>query len=222
VLIIVCLILLVWTLVFFVAMCVVWVLTVWWDGSRVVIHRLSRVWALGYFRLVPGWKLTVEGSVDRRGTYVVVANHRSMLDIVIMYALPLGNFKWVSKREVYRWPLFGWVLWMHGDVTIERGSAAGARRMLYEGAAWLRRGVSMVIFPEGTRSNGEGLGRFREGAFMLAREAGAEVLPVVLRGTDTALKKGGLNMRNKFEVRILPPMEPDMEKVREKMEKEIW
>lgn len=210
---------LIYTLVFFVAMCVLWALTAWWDRRRLAIHRLSRVWATIYFRLVPGWRLRVDGEVDRRGVYVIVANHRSMLDIVLLYALPLRNFKWVSKREVYRWPLFGWVLWMHGDVAIERGSASGARRMMREGTGWLRRGVSIAVFPEGTRSHGEGLGRFRDGAFRLAREAGVEVLPVVMSGTDTALSGWRVNRHNEFVVRILPPMEPDMDAVRGAMER---
>ncbi len=206
-----------WTLVFFVAICVAWALTVWWDRSRIVVHKLSRAWALGYFRIVPGWKLKIDGGIDKKKTYVVVANHRSMLDIVLMYALPLHNFKWVSKKEVYRWPLFGWVLWMHGDVAIERGSAAGVRKMIREGRQWLRRGVSIVAFPEGTRNKSDGLGKFREGAFMLAREAGVEILPVVMTGTDTALEGGKLNLHNAFTVNILLPMEPDMEQVRDVM-----
>ncbi len=216
-LIIIYLVLSLWTLILFVAICVAWALTAWWDVRRVAVHRLSRLWALGYFRLVPGWKLVVEGRVDRNKTYVVAANHRSMFDIVLMYVLPLRNFKWVSKREVYRWPLFGWVLWMHGDIAIERGSAAGVRRMMREGGQWLRRGVSVAVFPEGTRTKGEGLGKFREGAFVLAREAGAEVLPVVTTGTDTAMKGGRLNPHNVFTVKVLPPMEPDMGLVREAM-----
>ncbi len=208
-----------WTLIFFVVICVLWVLTAWWDGTRVVIHNLSRMFSLGYFWLVPGWKMKVEGSVDKKGTYVVVANHRSMVDIILMYALPLRNFKWVSKREVYRWPIFGWILWMHGDVAIERGTASGVRRMMREGVKWLHRGVSMTVFPEGTRNKGEGLGKFREGAFMLAKEAGVEVLPVVLGGTDTVFRDKKLNRHNTFTVRILPPMEPDMLSVREAMER---
>jgi 1-acyl-sn-glycerol-3-phosphate acyltransferase len=215
--IIVYLVLALYTLLFFVAMCVLWALTAWWDGPRLALHRLSRVWARGYFMIVPGWRLRVEGAVDRRGVYVVVANHRSMIDIIVLYALPLRNFKWVSKREVYRWPLFGWVLWMHGDVTIEHGSAATVRRMIRGGAEWLRRGVSMVVFPEGTRLKGEGLGRFHDGAFRMAREAGVEVLPVVLTGSDTAFSRRGLNMRNDFTVRRLSPMEPEMDVVKEAM-----
>ncbi len=220
------------TLVYFVIMCAVFVVTVPFDRGRIVLHRLSRAWAMCYFRAVPTWKLEVEGreNVAGGGTYVVVVNHRSMIDILLMYVLPLRNFKWVSKREVYRWPLFGWVLWMHGDVTVERGSAASARRMMREGAVWLGRGVSMIVFPEGSRSKTDGLGRFREGAFVMAKEAGAAVLPVVTTGTGSAFCGWRLNFRNTYRVRILPPVGADevartdakelTERVRERMERE--
>ena len=197
------------TLVYFVIMCVAFVLTVPFDRDRIVLHRLSRAWALCYFRAVPTWRLVVEGreNVDRKQAYVVVVNHRSMIDIILMYVLPLRNFKWVSKREVYKWPLFGWVLWMHGDVTIERGSASSVRQMMAGGSKWLGRGVSMVVFPEGSRSKTDNLGRCREGAFALAKQAGVPILPVVTLGTGSVLEKGGrLNFRNVYRVRILPPV----------------
>ena len=197
------------TLVYFVVMCVVFVLTVPFDRDRIVLHRFSKVWAMCYFRAVPTWKLEVEGreNIDRNRTYVVVVNHRSMIDIILMYALPLRNFKWVSKREVYKWPLFGWVLWMHGDVTIERGSAASARKMMHDGAMWLDRGVSMIMFPEGTRSKTDSIGKFHDGAFKMAKQAEMPVLPVVTLGTGSVFSKGWrLNFRNVYRVRILPPV----------------
>lgn len=196
------------TLVYFAIICVVFIVTVPFDRERIVLHRLSRVWSMCYFRAVPTWKLVVEGreNIAAGETYVVVVNHRSMIDIVLMYVLPLRNFKWVSKREVYRWPLFGWVLWMHGDVVVERGSAASARKMMHDGAAWLGRGVSMIVFPEGSRSKTDSLGRFRDGAFVMAKRAGVAVLPVVTTGTGSALNGWRLNFRNVYRVRILSPV----------------
>ncbi len=202
----------IYTLVCFAAVCVAWALTVWWDPRRRFIHLVSRIWTRGYFVLNPLWKITVEGVVPK-GAYVVVANHRSMLDIVAMYALPIGNFKWVSKREVYRWPIFGWVLWMRGDIAIERGSAKAVRQMMAEGVNWLRQGVSIVVFPEGTRRKAQDLGPFHDGAFALARVAGVDILPVILTGADTAFS-GKLNV---FTIKILSPMKPDSEQVREAM-----
>lgn len=203
----------IWSLVMVALIAAAWVLTAWRDTRRRAIHWLSLVCGRGYFWLVPGWRVEVEGEVPE-GTFVIVANHRSMLDIALIHCLPMhGQFKWVSKREVYKWPVFGWALWMRGDVGIERGSARGVRQMLREGGGWLRRGVSIVVFPEGTRRKEKGLGKFHDGAFMLAREAGVKILPVVLGGTDTAR----VGRRHVFTIKILPPMEADAEQVRRVM-----
>ena len=195
------------TLVFFVIFCVAFVVTAPFDKNRTVMHRLSWVWTHAYFFFVPTWRVEVEGleNVDRRQTYVVVVNHRSMIDIITMYVLPL-EFKWVAKKEVYRWPIIGWVMHMHGDVGIERGSAAGAKKMMADGERWLSRGVSLIVFPEGSRGKTSGVGRFREGAFALAKHAGVAVLPCVMAGTDTGLKVWKLNLRNVYRVRVLEPV----------------
>lgn len=195
------------TLVFFLVMCVAWFLTVLFDRDRVVLHWLSRMWTAVYFGMVPSWRRHVTGmdNVGKNETYVVVVNHKSMLDIPLMYVLPF-NFKWVSKREVYKWPLFGWVLWMHGDIAIERGGVKSLRKLVDDGKRYLARGISVVIFPEGTRSKTDGLGRFHEGAFMLAKQAGVAVLPCVTVGTGTAFNGWRFNFQNKFRVHILPPV----------------
>lgn len=195
------------TLAFFVVICVAWVLTVFIDRKRVVLHWLSGMWTRVYFGIVPAWHRQVSGkeNIVPGEAYVVVVNHRSMLDIPLMYVLPF-NFKWVSKKEVYKWPLFGWVLWMHGDIAIERGSSKSLRGMMSRGKDNLAQGVSVIIFPEGTRSKTEQLGRFHEGAFLLAREAGVGVLPCVTTGTDTAFDGWRINFKNRFRVKILPPV----------------
>lgn len=195
------------TLVFFLVMCVAWLLTVPFDRNRVVLHWLSRMWTVVYFGVVPSWRRRVKGRENiRKGEpYVVVVNHKSMLDIPLMYVLPF-NFKWVSKKEVYKWPLFGWVLWMHGDIAIERGGAKSLRKLVDDGKRNLTRGISVIIFPEGTRSKTDGLGRFHEGAFILAKQAGVAVLPCVTTGTGTAFKGWKFNFRNKFRVHVLPPV----------------
>ena len=203
-------IILIVTLLFFVAMCVVWALTVLFDRDRSILHRLSRIWTDFYFGIIPAWHRQVSGleNIEQGKPYVVVVNHRSMIDIPLMYVLPF-NFKWVSKREVYKWPIFGWVLWMHGDIAIERGSSRSLRKMIAEGKDYLSRGVSVIVFPEGTRAKSEQLGRFHEGAFLLAKEAGAAVLPCVTIGTDTASFGWRINFKNRFKVKILPPVDAE-------------
>lgn len=200
-------VLLVVTLFFFVMICVAWVFTVAFDRRRIVLHWLSGLWTKIYFGMIPGWRRRVSGAGNiRKGeAYVVIVNHRSMLDIPLMYVLPF-NFKWVSKREVYKWPMFGWVLWMHGDIAIERSSSRSLRQMIDKGRENLGRGTSVIVFPEGTRSKTDKLGRFHEGAFLLAKEAGVGILPCVTTGTDTAFKGWRVNFRNRYNINILPPL----------------
>lgn len=198
------------TLVSFVVLSIAFVLTILFDRKRTVLHNLSRLWTRCYFGIIPSWRVKVEGkeNVDPDKAYVVIVNHRSMLDILLMYVLPL-EFKWVSKKEVYKWPLFGWVLWMHEDIAIKRGTAGAVRKMVRDGKRWLSNGVSVIVFPEGSRSRTERLNRFHEGAFLLAQQAGVEILPCVSEGTGTAFNGWKLNFDNRFRLKILPPVPVD-------------
>lgn len=179
------------------------------DPARRVVHWLSRIMVRIFFFVPPLWRQRVEGleNIDPDKCYVVVMNHNSMLDIPALYNIPL-NFRWVSKKEVFQIPFFGQFLVLHGDIAISRGRGAAAMtQVLKEGCEWIKRGASVAIFPEGTRSRSGDIGRFKAGAFNLAREAGVEILPVVLDGTRTMIKKGGaFNWRNELVIRALPPV----------------
>ena len=175
------------TVICFVPFAVLFALTVFFDKERVALHWASRVWSYGIFRLCPLWKLRVEGreKIDRSRPWVIVTNHQSMLDIPLMYVLPL-NFKWVSKKEVQKMPIFGWVLWMHGDIPVERGSRRSAKRMMERCVERLSRGTSVIVFPEGTRTRTGEIGRFKDGAFLVAKSAGVAHLPRAGARSDSA------------------------------------
>ena len=181
------------------------------DRARRCVHELSRLLVRIFFAIPPRWRISVEGLeyVDRSKSYVIVMNHQAMSDIPALYFVPL-NFRWVSKREVFRIPLFGQFLYLHGDICIDRGHAAEAReKLLQDGCRWIGRGASVAIFPEGTRSKDGQVHRFKSGAFELARQAGVEILPVVLDGTTTVVRKNHLfNWRNRLSVRVLAPESP--------------
>ena len=152
----------------------------------------------------------IEGleNVDKKKPYVIVLNHNSMIDIVSLYFVPL-NFRWVSKQEVFRLPYIGPMLWMHGDIAIKRGRATESmRKVVNDGKMWLGRGVSVAIFPEGTRSKTGEIERFKGGAFALAKEAGVEILPVVLDGTTKIFKPKSfwVNWKHLLTVKVLPPI----------------
>ncbi|MDE6445577.1 MAG: 1-acyl-sn-glycerol-3-phosphate acyltransferase [Alistipes sp.] len=198
--------------VFLVLSAVALVVCMPFDKSRRTVHELSRVLVRIFFFIPPFWRQRVIGReyVDRSKSYVIVLNHNTVVDIPALYCIPL-NFRWVSKREVFRTPFFGQFLVLHGDICIDRGRAAEAKeQMVGKGCEWLRRGVSVAVFPEGTRSRDGEIHRFKTGAFALAKEAGVAILPVVLDGTASLIKKNFLfNWRNRITVRVLPPVPAD-------------
>ena len=159
------------------------------DRGRRTVHELSRILVRIFFFLPPFWRQRVIGRelIDRKKRYVIVINHNTVIDIPALYYIPL-NFRWVSKREVFKTPFFGQFLLLHGK-------------------KWISRGASVAIFPEGTRSKDGEIHRFKAGAFTLAKEADAEILPVVLDGTKTLIKKNlAFNWGNRITVRVLPPV----------------
>lgn len=209
-----------WSLFYFVLMIVLWLLTVLFDKERIVLHKASHVWAHSIVFLNPLWKLQVTGkeNIDKKGRYVITVNHQSMLDIPLMYVLPKINFKWVAKRAVYKWPLFGVVLWLHGDIVVEEGSVRKAMGFVAKGKERLANGTSVVIFPEGTRSKDGEIHNFKEGAFLLAKEAGVEVLPCVIDGVKGFIE-GWKVQRTTLKVSILPPV--SVEVVEEQSAREV-
>ena len=195
----------IWTVVLVLSVAVL-ALTYPFQKSRRIVHEMSRYLALSFLLPFPR---RVEGleTVDRRERDVIVLNHQAMVDIGALYHVPL-NFRWVSKREVFRIPFFGQFLLVHGDICIDRGRAAEAlEQLLRDGGLWLSRGASVAIFPEGTRSKDGQIHRFKAGAFTLAKEAGVPILPVVLDGTQRVIGRNRLfNWRNRITVKVLPPV----------------
>lgn len=135
--------------------------------------------------LTPLWRFTVEGEAPRdigeRG-YVVVANHESQADPFLLSWLP-WDMRWVAKEELFEPPLIGWAMTWGGDIPLRRGSGASVRAMMDECERALEGGISVMMFPEGTRSKDATLLPFRDGAFELAVRAKAPVLPIALAGT---------------------------------------
>lgn len=179
------------------------------DKKRFVVHKLSKWLTDSFFGFGLVMKRKVEGieNLDPNGTYVMVLNHNSMVDILSIYNLPLV-FKWVSKKEVYRIPIVGRLLLAHGDIVINRASTKEAMQLVHtRGKEWLAKGASVAIFPEGTRSKDGEIHNFKAGAFILAKDAEVPILPIVLEGTDRVARKGFfMNWSNRITIKILPPV----------------
>lgn len=209
-------------LVLYVASFIALVVCYPFDRKRVVVHTLSKWITDTIFGLPPFMKREVIGleNIDPKKAYVMTLNHNSMADIITIYNLPLV-FKWVSKKEVYRIPIVGRLLYAHGDIVINRASAKEAMQLVHErGKEWLAKGASVAIFPEGTRSKDGEIHNFKAGAFLLAKDAGAPILPIVLNNTNKMIRKGWMmNWRNHITIKILPPI--SAEEVAERSVKEV-
>ena len=204
------------------------------DKSRRWVHECSRCICKWLFGIPPRMKRTIDGveNIDPNKAYVMVMNHNSGVDIFAAYKIPL-NFRWVSKREVFRVPFMGPLLTIHGDIPIERGNPSEAMaKVLSLGKLWLGRGASVAIFPEGTRSKTGEINRFKMGAFNLAKEANVEILPIVMTGTNNMFRKGWLiNWTNHVAIRVMKPISVEeiaatdvkemAQKVREQMVDEL-
>lgn len=127
---------------FFLVLSAVALLLTWpFDKSRRIVHELSRILVRIFYAVPPLWKFRVTGReyIDRRKPYVIVVNHQAGLDIPTLYFVPL-NFRWVSKREVFKVPFFGQFLLLHGDICINRSHATAAmEKVIRDGKLWLSR-----------------------------------------------------------------------------------
>jgi 1-acyl-sn-glycerol-3-phosphate acyltransferase len=159
--------------------------------------------------LNPLWRFRYSGMLpkDPRRPYVVVSNHESFTDILLISHLP-WEMKWLSKAELFRIPVMGWLMWLAGDIPVKRGFGPSAVEAMARCRKALANRVSVMIFPEGTRSKTAELLPFKDGAFRLAIEAGVPILPLAVSGTSTALRKHDWRFgKSVAEVRVLEPVE---------------
>jgi len=190
----------------------IWALTMPFDRRRVVLHQFTCFWASLYTWVNPLWPVRITGreKIDPHTTYVMVSNHLSLLDILVLFRL-FRHFKWVSKIENFKIPFIGWNMRLNRYIELKRGDRDSIREMMVAAEATLRAGSSIMMFPEGTRSKTGVLQPFKTGAFELAIRTGLPLLPIVLAGTSDALPKRGfvLQGRHPISIAVLDPIPPE-------------
>jgi 1-acyl-sn-glycerol-3-phosphate acyltransferase len=196
-------------LLWFPVMLLLLLVTIPFDPGRYLVGYVFRRIGPVMATLNPLWRFRYSGAMPEnpRRPYVVVSNHESFADILLISHLP-WEMKWLSKAELFRIPVMGWMMWLAGDIPVKRGFGPSAVEAMERCRQVLRRRVSVMIFPEGTRSRTSELLPFKDGAFRLAIEAGVPILPLAVSGTGTALPKHGwLFGRSAAEVRVLEPVD---------------
>lgn len=199
------LLVLIGTPVVFLVFCV----TAPFDKGRYAAGRLFRLLGVTSVKLNPLWRFETSGDFirDPRRPYVAVSNHESYADIFLISHLP-WEMKWLSKETMFKIPCMGWMMRMAGDIKIRRGERTSTIQAMNEARDRLRKRVSVMIFPEGTRSRDGELLPFKDGAFRLALEAGVPILPIVVAGTRSCMAKGTFRFqRSRARVKVLPPIE---------------
>ncbi len=137
------------------------------------------------------------GELDPARAYVFMANHQSNIDIpVLVRALAPFQLRWMAKRELLRVPFFGWALWASRHVLVKRTRSKDMMAAMDGACDKLERGISMVVFPEGTRSTDGRLLPFKRGGFHMAGKAGVSIVPITLVGSGTLMPPGDWRLRS--------------------------
>lgn len=141
---------------------------------------------------VNGVTVEVRGleKIDLARPYIFAANHQSQFDIFALQGYSGFDFRWMAKKELFRIPLFGWGMKLAGYIPVDRSGGKKAVKSLDEAAQRIAGGISVIIFPEGTRSRDGEIHPFKAGGMVLAIKSKVPLVPVAIEGTYEVLPKG--------------------------------
>jgi 1-acyl-sn-glycerol-3-phosphate acyltransferase len=159
-------------------------------------HRIATLWAK-ILLVICGVKANVIGSenVPTGGPHIFMANHQSDFDILLALAYIPGQFRWIAKKELFVFPIFGKAMRRAGYIELDRQNRAKALRSLDEAALEVKKGKSLMTFPEGTRSRDGEIGPFKKGLFYLAIRSGVPIIPYSIVGSREIMPRRSLRIR---------------------------
>jgi 1-acyl-sn-glycerol-3-phosphate acyltransferase len=180
------------------------------DRKRKFLHAQCFWWSDLIIRFNPFCNFHAYGleHINPEKTYVIVANHQSFADIAVLYQTHM-QFKWVAKKSLFTVPFLGWCLTLAKHIKLERGKFGSMKHVNREATAWLRKDMSVLFFPEGTRSETGDMLPFKSGVFKLALQEKVAILPIAINGTAAAMPKGKwiLDAKANVTMSVLPALE---------------
>ena len=198
--------------IFFPTALLIWLFTYPFDRNLHWLHLFTCFWASLYIWVFPPWQVDTVGKqhINKKQTYIIVSNHQSLVDVLVVFTL-FTHFKWVSKAELFNIPFIGWNMYLNRYVRLKRGKGKRIRGMYKACEKHLKRGSSVYLFPEGTRSPTGRVRPFKEGAFVLSKRLNIPILPIVINGSKHAVPNNSLNFHGKSHVtvEVLKPIFPD-------------
>lgn len=159
-------------------------------------HNVARVWAKCILAL-GNIRVTVKGLSNLKSgrSYIYMVNHMSNFDIPVLQAYLPVQFRWLAKAELYKIPIFGYAMKRAGYISIDRSDRKSAIESLNNAAKVIRNGVSVIIFPEGTRSRTNNVQPFKKGGFFLAVDSGVPIIPIIIHGTEQIMAKNQISIK---------------------------
>jgi len=173
------------------------------------VHIIAGVWARS---ILVGSRVHVRvnglSNIEPDKSYVYMANHQSNFDIPVLLGYLPVQFRWLAKAELFKIPVFGRAMRGAGYVKIDRFNQESAFDSISEAAQKMKNGVSVMIFPEGTRSKDGRIKSFKKGGFVMAVDAGVPIVPIIIRGTWSIMAKSSLRInRGDVEMEIAKPID---------------
>ena len=173
------------------------------------VYGISRLWTWMILAIGGvGLKVTGLSHIDPKRQYIFMVNHQSHIDIpVLIQSLPSFQLRWIAKRELLWVPFFGWAMWAAKHITVDRSDRMDALGSLKKAKERMKGGISLVIFPEGTRGSDGNLLPFKRGGLLLAVRTKTPIVPVTISGSWAILPKGDWRIRGgQIEVTVGAPV----------------
>jgi len=198
-----------------------------------IIHHASKLWGR-VICFISGVEVELSGmeNINRDGPQVFISNHQGFFDIFAITGFFNVSFLWIAKQSLFRIPVIGWAMSRAGHISIDRSHRKKSGLQLEKAIEEIKKGKSIVIFPEGTRTKDGRLGKFKKGSLFLAIKSQVPIVPVTIIGSYDILKKGEMRIKpGKIHIKIDTPFEADslvqdskiiiLEKIRNIIEKNL-
>jgi 1-acyl-sn-glycerol-3-phosphate acyltransferase len=165
------------------------------DPKGKIVHKLSKIFSR-VILIIAGVKIDVSGieKLNPSEQYIIVSNHLSLFDIPILMQCIPNNLRFIYKKSLTNIPIFGWAMYLGKYIPIDRKDGRSALKSLRKAVSYINKGISVSIFPEGTRSKDGSLGKFKKGIFVIADEAMVKIVPVTIIGTNRLMSKNKLEI----------------------------
>ncbi len=181
------------------------------DRKGRIGHHCARLWGK-IALLANGVRVRVEGleKIEGKGPFIFMSNHQGSYDIFALLGYLPFHFKWLAKKELFSIPFFGWTMSAAGYISLDRQGTRETVEAMNQAAQKIREGMSVVIFPEGSRSPDGSIQPFKKGGFTLAMKSKVPIIPISIAGSREIMPKDRLTASpGEIRIKVGDPIETE-------------